>query len=167
MNTADLSAAKFEAAALFQRKRMMAFAVPAVILAYFTYIFFAFDLPGLAKRANLENAVTLASDSWSYKVHVTRSNRTGDIAYAIEGERKGTYPKGARPDWVSGDEIVTVDLGAGHLVHMLPGNRTEVEIPGYGLITAEVEGRKVLTNLEGRSARLDQRIGPARGDQNA
>jgi phosphonate transport system permease protein len=123
--------------------------VPAVILAYFTYIFFAFDLPGLAKRANLENAVTLASDSWSYKVHVTRSNRTGDIAYAIEGERKGTYPEGTRPDWVSGDEVVTVDLGAGHLVHMLPGNKTEVEIPGYGLITAEVEGRKVLTNLKG------------------
>ncbi|MEO0830584.1 MAG: phosphonate ABC transporter, permease protein PhnE, partial [Pseudomonadota bacterium] len=72
MTTADLSPAKEEADKLFGRKRMIGFAIPAVIFAYLVYIFFAFDIPGLAGRANLDNAVTLASDSWSHKVHVTR-----------------------------------------------------------------------------------------------
>ncbi|MEM6408307.1 MAG: phosphonate ABC transporter, permease protein PhnE, partial [Pseudomonadota bacterium] len=103
MTTADLSLAKQNADTLFRSKRLLGFAIPAVILVYFGYIFFAFDLPGLAQRANLQNAVTLASDSWSHKVHVTRNNRTGEVSYAVEGERKGTYPEGTRPDWVSGE----------------------------------------------------------------
>ena len=147
MTTADLDLMKHNAEGLFRRKRMLAFAMPAIVVAYFAYIFFAFDIPGLVQRASMDNAVTLASDSWSYKVHVTRSNGTGEIAYAVEGERKGAYPEGQRPDWVSGGDIVTVDLGRGYLVRLLPENRTEVDIPGYGTIEAQAGDRQVTTNL--------------------
>ncbi|UWQ16778.1 phosphonate ABC transporter, permease protein PhnE [Jannaschia sp. M317] len=147
MTAIDLDATKFEAEKLFQRKRMIGFGIPAVIAVYLVYIFFAFNLQGLAGRANLENAITLASDSWSHKVHVTRDNRSGEITYAVEGERKGTYPDGMRPDWVSGQEILTIDLGADHIVRYLPENRTEIEIPGFQLIEVQAQGRSLLANL--------------------
>ncbi|WP_298259945.1 phosphonate ABC transporter, permease protein PhnE [uncultured Litoreibacter sp.] len=147
MSSVDIQATKTHAEGLFRRKRLFAFGVPAVILAYFTYIFFAFDLPSLLQRANMENARTLTSDIWSHKVHVTRDNRNGEISYAVEGERKGAYPVGARPDWVSGTDVITVDLGADTIVRFLPDNRTEVDIAGFGLIAAQAEGRKVSTNL--------------------
>ena len=148
MTAADLNLAKQEADQLFQRKRLLGFAIPAVILVYLTYIFFAFDLPGLAQRANIDNAVTLASDSWSHKVHVTRDNRSGAITYAVEGERKGRYPEGQRPDWVSDTgDVVTIDLGGDHVVRYLPDNRTEVEIPGFPLIEVQAKGRSLESNL--------------------
>ncbi|MCY4334453.1 MAG: phosphonate ABC transporter, permease protein PhnE [Litoreibacter sp.] len=147
MTTADLSLEKHNADTLFRRKRLLGFAIPAVILVYLGYIFFAFDLPGLAQRANLQNAVTLASDSWSHKVHVTRNNRTGEVSYAVEGERKGTYPEGTRPDWVSGEEVITIDLGGDHIVRYLPENRTEIDIPDFPLIEVQAEGRSLLSNL--------------------
>ncbi|MEM7470492.1 MAG: phosphonate ABC transporter, permease protein PhnE [Pseudomonadota bacterium] len=147
MTAVDLDATKLEAETLFQRKKLIGFGIPAVIFAYLVYIFFAFDLPGLAGRANLDNAVTLASDSWSHKVHVTRDNRSGAITYAVEGERKGSYPDGQRPDWVSGDEVVTIDLGGDHLVRYLPENRTEIEIPGFQLIEVQATGRSLTSNL--------------------
>ncbi|MGR3467218.1 MAG: PhnE/PtxC family ABC transporter permease, partial [Shimia sp.] len=147
MTATNLDDAKGAADKLFARKRLFGFAVPAVILAYLTYIFFAFDIAGLAGRASMENAVTLASDSWSHKVHVTRDNRNGEVEYAIEGERKGRYPEGERPAWVTGDEVLTIDLGAGHVVRYLPDNRTEIEIPNFPLIEAQAEGRTVTTNL--------------------
>ncbi len=142
-----LDGAKLDAEKLFQRKRLIGFGIPAVILVYLTYIFFAFDLLGLAQRANLDNAVTLASDSWSHKVHVTRDNRSGEVTYAVEGERKGTYPEGQRPDWVSGDEVTTIDLGRNHIVRFLPDNRTEIEIPDFQLIEVQAKGRRLTTNL--------------------
>ena len=147
MTATDLASTKLSAERMFGRKRLIGFGLPALVAAYLVYIFIAFDLPGLAGRASFDNAVTLASDSWSYKVHVTRDNRSGDISYAVEGERKGTYPEGMRPDWVSGTETVTVDLGEGHLVRYLPDNRTEITIPGFQPITAQGEGRRVTTNL--------------------
>ncbi|MGR3503951.1 phosphonate ABC transporter, permease protein PhnE [Pseudaestuariivita sp.] len=151
MTTADLSrdldTTKDEATRLFARKRFFGFAIPTVILAYLVYIFFAFDLPGLAQRASMENAVTLVSDSWSHKVHVTRDNRSGEISYAVEGERKGRYPEGQRPAWVSGDDILTIDLGGGHIVRYLPENRTEIELPDFPLIEVQAEGRSVVSNL--------------------
>ena len=147
MSVSDLTLAKHNADGLFRRKRVMGFAIPAVIAAYFVYIFFAFDLPGLAQRANMDNAITLASDSWSHKVHVTRDNRTGEISYAVEGERKGRYPEGARPDWVTGDDVITIDLGGDHIVRYLPDNRTEIEIPGFPLIEVQAEGRSLASNL--------------------
>lgn len=147
MTATDLGLAKANADRLFRRKTLTAVAWPGLVLLYFAYIFFAFDLPGLAQRANWDNAVTLASDSWSYKTHVTRSNRTGEITYAVEGERKGTYPEGQRPDWVSGDEVVTVDMGGDHVVRLMPDNRVEITLPGYPDIEARIEGRTVTTNL--------------------
>ncbi len=147
MTATDLGLAKHQADKLFQRKRLIGFGIPAVIAVYLVYVLFAFDLQGLAQRANLDNAVTLASDSWSHKVHVTRNNRTGEIDYAVEGERKGRYPEGQRPAWVTGDEVLTIDLGGGHVVRYLPDNRTEIEIPGFPLIEARAEGRSVATNL--------------------
>lgn len=147
MTATDLSLTQQYADRLFQRKRLIGFAVPAVIAVYLAYIFFAFDLPGLAQRANMKNAVTLASDSWSYKVHVTRNNRTGEIGYAVEGERKGSYPEGQRPDWVSGEEVVTIDLGGDHFVRYLPGNRTELDIPGFQTIEVQSRGRNLTSNL--------------------
>ncbi|MGC1505364.1 MAG: phosphonate ABC transporter, permease protein PhnE [Sulfitobacter sp.] len=147
MSATDITLVKQNADRLFQRKRLMGFGIPAVITLYFAYIFFAFDLPGLVHRANIENAVTLASDSWSHKVHVTRDNRTGEVSYTVEGERKGRYPDGMRPDWVSGNDIVNIDLGSGYVVRYLPDNRTEIEIPGFPVIEAQAEGRTVTTNL--------------------
>ncbi|WP_415919478.1 phosphonate ABC transporter, permease protein PhnE [Tateyamaria sp. SN6-1] len=148
MTAADLSVTKQNADTLFQRKRLIGFGIPAVIFAYLVYIFFAFDIQGLAGRANLDNAVTLASDSWSHKVHVTRDNRSGEISYAVEGERKGRYPEGQRPAWVSGDEVITIDLGGDHIVRYLPDNRTEIEIPGFQMIEVQAEGRSLTSNLQ-------------------
>ena len=147
MTATDLNLIKHQADTLFRRKRLIGFSIPAVIAVYFVYIFFAFDFPGLAQRANMDNALTLVSDSWSHKVHVTRDNRSGEVTYAVEGERKGRYPDGKRPDWVSGDEVIVVDLGQGHVVRYLPENRTEIEIPGFPTIRAQAEGRSVTTNL--------------------
>ncbi|MGL5011735.1 MAG: phosphonate ABC transporter, permease protein PhnE, partial [Paracoccaceae bacterium] len=87
----------------FRNRRMVAFAVPAVILVYLTYIFFAFELPGLAQRARLDNAAILLSDFWSHKTHVTRDNASGAVTVAIEGEKKGAYPEGTYPEWVTRD----------------------------------------------------------------
>jgi len=147
MTAIDLKVTKLEAEMLFFRKRVVGFFIPAVIAVYLAYIFFAFDLPGLAQRANMDNAVTLASDSWSHKVHVTRDNRSSEITYSVEGERKGSYPDGMRPDWVSGEDIITIDLGGDHVVRYLPDNRTEIEIPGFPLIEVQAEGRALTSNL--------------------
>ncbi len=147
MTLVELSPAKTEAEALFRRKRLKMFVFPIVVLAYFVYVFFAFDVMGLAKRANWDNAVTLVSDSWSHKVHVTRTNKTGEMTYAVEGERKGTYPDGTYPDWVTVTDIVTVDLGRDHYVRFLPDRRTEIDIPGFGTIAAQANGRQIATNL--------------------
>ena len=147
MTPMELDTTKLEADKLFQRKRLTGFGIPAVIFVYLTYVFFAFDLPGLAGRANMDNAVTLLSDSWSHKVHVTRNNRSNEISYAIEGERKGRYPDGTRPAWVTGDEFITIDLGGGLTVRYLPENRTEIEIPDFPLIEVQAEGRSLVTNL--------------------
>lgn len=121
---------------LFARKRMYAFGIPAVILLYFVYVFFAFDVPGLAARAKLENAVTLVADSYSHKTHVTRDNRSDSFVIAIEGERKGTYAPDVTPDWVEieGNKAV-VDLKDGYKV-VIDGRSSVFTIPGYGEIRA-------------------------------
>ena len=119
---------------LFARKRLFAMALPAVILAYFAFIFVAFDVAGLAERARMDNARILMSDFWSHKTHVTRDNRTGDVVVAIEGETKGTYPEGMLPEWVTmADGITTIDLGQGHQV-IYEGKTARYMAPGYGTI---------------------------------
>ena len=88
---------KAQADALFTRKRLVNFGMPAVVLAYFVYVFFAFDIIGLADRARMDNAAILVSDAYSYKTHVTHDNRNGGLSFAVEGENKGTYPDGMVP----------------------------------------------------------------------
>jgi phosphonate transport system permease protein len=126
----------------FGRKRMTAFLVPGVILTYLVYIFFAFDFPGLAERARMDNARILLSDFWSHKTHVTRDNRTGEVVVAIEGENKGTYPPGMLPDWVTqADDVTTIDLGRGHSV-VYDATGARYIHPDYGTIsvTSTAEG---------------------------
>lgn len=119
----------------FGRKRIMAFAMPGVIAAYFIYIFVAFDIAGLSERVNVNNAATLVSDVYSYKTHVTQDNRDGTVEIAIEGERKGAYPQGTGPDWVTFAEQTVIDLGGGHVVTF--GDRVTYDVPGYGTISAQ------------------------------
>ncbi|WP_424944587.1 phosphonate ABC transporter, permease protein PhnE [Aliiroseovarius crassostreae] len=122
--------------ALFARKRVVALMVPLLIVAYFAYIFVAFDIAGLRERASLDNAMTLVSDSYSYKTHVTRDNRTGEVSVAIEGERKGAYPDGMSPDWVALGTDTVITLPKGHEVRFLADGSVRYDIPGYGLVTA-------------------------------
>ncbi|KEJ87887.1 phosphonate ABC transporter, permease protein PhnE [Sulfitobacter donghicola] len=118
----------------FSRKRMMSFAMPAVVLAYFAYIFVAFDFVGLSGRINVKNAATLVSDLYSYKTHVTRDNRNGKTEIAIEGERKGRYAEGTSPDWVTMGDNPVIDLEDGHIITF--GDQVTYEIPDYGTVTA-------------------------------
>lgn len=134
--TADLHAA---AEGLLVRKRRIAFALPVLILLYLAYVFAAFDVGGLWERARLDNGLTLVRDSYAHKTHVTRDNATGDITYAIEGERRGRYAEGDRPDWATGDAANTViDLGTDGIVTFLPGNRVIWDIPGEAVIDITV-----------------------------
>jgi len=126
---------KLQADRLFQRKRRINFGAPALVLAYLAYVFVAFDVAGLAERASLDNARTLVADSYSYKTHVARDNRNAEIEIAIEGERKGRYPKGTSPDWVELGAVTRIDLGDGHLVTFGPKTIT-YDVPGYGMISA-------------------------------
>ncbi|WP_132950413.1 phosphonate ABC transporter, permease protein PhnE [Rhodovulum bhavnagarense] len=127
---------------------MLAIALPVAILAYLAYIAVAFDVPGLAERARLDNARTLVADSYSYKTHVSRDNRSGEVTVAIEGERKGTYAPDAPPAWVSREgDMTVIDLGHGHVVTYTPDGLTYA-VPGYGLIEATISrARGVQANL--------------------
>jgi phosphonate transport system permease protein len=133
----------------FARKRRIALAVPAIILAYLIYAAVSFDIAGLMQRARFDNAAILLSDFWSHKTHVTRDNRSRELTVAIEGESKGTYPAGMLPDWVtvSGD-VTTIDLGTGHIVTYDNAGARFV-VPGYGTIDIRpVGGKPVLTAPE-------------------
>jgi phosphonate transport system permease protein len=137
-----------ETTRLIRAKRNAAIAFPAVIVAYLLYIFFAFDVPGLLERARMDNARILVADSYSHKVHVTRDNRDGAISFSVEGEAKGRYAPGTRPDWVeeTADGVV-VDLGDGHVVRFLPDNALAYEVPGFGPIEVQVVDGQVVSNL--------------------
>lgn len=136
------------AEALIRRKRLTALAFPAAILAYLLYVFFAFDVPGLADRARMDNARVLVADSYSYKTHVTRDNRSAEMSYAIEGEAKGRYPAGETPGWVeAAGDTVTADLGGGHVVRFLPGLALTYDIPGFGPVEIDLQGREIRSNL--------------------
>lgn len=102
---------------LFARNRTVALAVPTVLMPHLVYIFFAFDVPGLAQRAKLDNAVILLSDAVSYKIHVTRDNRSDTLAVSVEGSRRAVFPEARIPDWIAHDGARTViDLTGGHVV---------------------------------------------------
>ena len=138
-----------QAAAVFQRKRRLSFGVPAAILVYFIYIFFTFDILGIAERAKLDNAVTLVSDSFSHKTHVVLDNRRETYSIAIEGEKKGTYPKGMKPAWVRFEgKDARVDLEDGYDV-AFTGTTVRFTVPDYGVIEATPTRRKIDITLPG------------------
>jgi phosphonate transport system permease protein len=113
--------------------------VPGLLLVYLTYVFFAFDVPGLADRMRLDNAATLVSDAVSYKTHVTRDNRSGAVTVAKEGERKGAYPEGETPEWVTIDGDRTfITLPEGHAAEFGPDNTAVYIHPEFGRIEASV-----------------------------
>ncbi|MVO14354.1 phosphonate ABC transporter, permease protein PhnE [Parasedimentitalea huanghaiensis] len=121
---------------LFQKKKLINFGLPVIVLLYLAYVFVAFDISGLWDKVSVKNARTLVSDSYSYKTHVTRDNRDASVSVAIEGERKGRYPDGEAPAWVSLGETTSIDLENGHHVWFGP-EVIEYDIPGYGLVTAK------------------------------
>ena len=127
----------------FNRKQMIAFGVPTVILLYLVYVFFAFDIPGIASRARLDNAAILVSDFWSHKTHVTRDNRSNEVSIAIEGETKGTYPEGMMPEWVTmADGVTRIDLDKGHEV-IFDDDGARYIYPGYGVIDISPQAGKL------------------------
>lgn len=139
MSMLDLDMLKAEADASALRKRVVAFSIPAAILLYLTYVVFAFGVPDLIQKASAANARALIADTYSHKVHVARDNRSGAVEVAIEGENKGTYPKGTAPDWVTLGETTVIDLGGGHVITYLPDNNgVTYHVPGYGLMSFEV-----------------------------
>ncbi len=124
-----------EIEAKFARKKLTSFCIPALVLLYFTYIFFAFDIARLSDRMRLDNAATLVEDSYSYYVNVTKYNKkSGDIVIATDGEKKGRYPNGMTPDWVKiyGQDL-RVELYNNHLVTIVD-NVVKYDMPEYGLI---------------------------------
>ncbi|QYK40629.1 MAG: phosphonate ABC transporter, permease protein PhnE [Paracoccaceae bacterium] len=148
--TAEFSAqdARSRAHALIASKRRLAMAVPALIVIYLAYIFFAFDVPGLAERARLDNARILLADSYSHKVHVTRDGRTGGLDVTKEGEAKGRFPVELYPDWIGqGADEKVIDLGQGHVVRFLPDRRVTYDVPGFGLIDITRDGQNIRLSL--------------------
>lgn len=136
-----------QADSLFRRKRLAAFGPPALILLYFVYIFFSFDIPGLAERAKLDNAQTLAADSYSYKTHVVRDSRSGAFDVSIEGEKKGRYEPGAYPAWIRiSGETADIDLSEGYRV-FFDGPTVRMVAPGYGVIESTASKSGVQTVL--------------------
>jgi len=134
---------------IFQRRRIISFGVLLAVLAYLTYVFFAFNVPGLMERARMDNAAILVRDVYSYKTHVTRDNRSGGLSVAIEGEQKGTYPAGMLPDWVeTADGITDISLPDGHSVRFAP-EAVVYTHPGFGQIT-------VIPSRSGIELRLPQ-----------
>ena len=126
--------------ARFARRRLLSFAVPVLILAYLLYAAVAFDLPGLAARARLDNAAILLSDFWQHKTHVTRDNRSGEVSVSIEGEAKAVYPADRLPGWVTiAGGITTVDLGGGHVV-TYDDQGAHYVVPGYGTVDISPDG---------------------------
>ena len=138
------------AMAMLRRKRSIALSVPVLVLVYFVYVFFAFDVAGLAGRAKMDNARILMADSYSHKVHITRDARAGRLEYSVEGEAKGRYPEGESPNWVTGgfDDTV-IDLGNGHIIRFLPDRRVTYDMPDFGLIEMTRVNDSIETRFEG------------------
>lgn len=145
----NLSEQKLVAIRSMANKRRIALAAPILIGLYFLYLFFAFDVQGLIKKASWENAQTLVSDSYSYKTHVTYDTRSKSYKVAIEGERKGTYPDGKLPVWLETVENgLHATLGEGYEA-TLAGGVASFIIPEFGTITAEPSRRGVIVGYPG------------------
>lgn len=135
---------------IMDRRRRMALAVPALILAYLVYAAISFDLAGLAQRARLDNAAVLMADTVSHKIHVTRDNRRDALSVSVEGSARATFAPDRLPDWVAAQGSRTViDLGAGHVV-TYDGPRTTYDIPDYGPVTLTVSDGVTLDTPDGQ-----------------
>lgn len=135
---------------IMDRKRRMALAVPALILAYLVYAAISLDLAGLAQRARLDNAAVLMADTVSHKIHVTRDNRRDALSVSVEGSARATFAPDRLPDWVAAQGSRTViDLGAGHVV-TYDGPRTTYDIPDYGPVTLTVSDGVTLDTPDGQ-----------------
>lgn len=135
---------------IMDRRRRMALAVPALILAYLVYAAISFDLAGLAQRARLDNAAVLMADTVSHKIHVTRDNRRDALSVNVEGSARATFARDRLPDWVAPEGSRTViDLGAGHVV-TYDGPRTTYDIPAYGPVTLTVGDGVTLDTPDGQ-----------------
>lgn len=122
-----------------QRRKIMALALPMIILAYLFYAAVSFDVLGVASRARMENARILLSDFWSYKVHVTRDNRSGRVTSSLDGDNRYSFD----PDWVvTQGDITTIDLGGGAIVTYDPAGARMI-VPGYGTVDIVSSGGKV------------------------
>jgi phosphonate transport system permease protein len=129
---------RLQTAKVFSRKRLTSFGFLTLIAVYLVYIFFAFEIPSLLAKADSKNAENLVADMVSYKTHITRDNRSGEVSYAIEGEKKGRYPEGTSPEWVTntGGETV-IKLGGDQVVTYGP-EVTTMYIPDFGLMSFQV-----------------------------
>ena len=123
----------------FQRRKWLAIAIPALVLAYLFYAAASFDVLGVAGRARMDNAQTFLSDFWSYKVSVIRDNRNGKVLAAIDADARYSFA----PDWVKTQGDVTqIDLGKGHLV-TYDAQGAHYVVPGYGTIAISASGGKI------------------------
>lgn len=113
-----------------RRKQLVSFAIPAAVLLYLIYAALAFDLAGLAGRARLDNGALLMQDFWSYKIHVTRDNRSGAVTSSIEGMRNATFTPENRPGWIDQTGARTrIDLPRGHAVDFMPDGLVVLTTP--------------------------------------
>ena len=144
--TVDISNLQTAATESIGRKKFVVMGALLALTAYFIYVFFAFDIIGLSKRASLDNAKILVSDSYSYKVHVARDNRSGDVSVKIEGETKGAYPEGESPEWVQLGEKTVINLGDGHVVTFGEKDVTYFVL-GFGEIWAQPTRSGVETEI--------------------
>lgn len=149
MSMAESDTSQLQAALTrsFARRKWVSLAVPGFVLLYLVYIFFAFDVAGLASRARPDNAAVLLGDFWSYKTHITRNNRSGDVLASIEGERKAEYPDGTGPDWVEMGTETRIDLQGDAEVRYLADGSALLTIPDFGVMTVALDGRKIVATL--------------------
>lgn len=115
---------------MITRKKLVSTGIPFAILIYLIYVVIAFDLAGLAGRARLDNGALLMRDFWSYKIHVTRDNRSGAVTSSIEGMRNATFTPKNRPDWIDETAGVTrISLPRGNAVEFAPDGPVTLTTP--------------------------------------
>jgi phosphonate transport system permease protein len=144
--TPDITHLQAAATHSISRKKFGMFSAMVMLIVYGVYIVISFDILGLSQRASLDNAKILIRDSYSYKVHVTRDNRNGDMSVQIEGENKGTYKNGKSPEWVSLGEQTIIDLENGHSV-TFGENDVTYDVPSFGKIWAKPSAKGVEVSL--------------------
>ena len=128
----------------FARRRLFALSIPVVILAYLIYTAVAFDVAGVLARARMDNAGILLSDFWSYKIHVTRDNRSDEVITTFDGDARYALSGDRLPDWVTQENGVTsVDLGRGNIA-TYDADGARLVVPDYGTIDIRQEGGKLV-----------------------